>query len=101
MNRKETIESIRKALKQRSGKAWSVKGGRGTSYGWITISVMPSREKDGCMTCCDSIELAGLLGLDKVHPQGVKIPSGNDYYQEYIDRANGILPTVYGERYWD
>lgn len=43
MERNEAIAAIRTALKARSGKAWSVTGGRGTAWGWITISVPPSR----------------------------------------------------------
>jgi hypothetical protein len=36
MDRNETIKTIRTALRRRSGKAWSVTGGRGTGWGWIT-----------------------------------------------------------------
>ncbi len=35
MDRDEAIKRIRAALKRRSGKLWSVTGGRGTSWGWI------------------------------------------------------------------
>lgn len=43
MNRNEAIEAIKNGLKARSGKPWSVKGGRGTAYGWITVSAPPKR----------------------------------------------------------
>ena len=43
MTRDETIKAIRNALRARSGKTWSVKGGHGTGWGWITISVPPKR----------------------------------------------------------
>ena len=43
MDRDQTIVAIRTALKKRSGKQWSVKGGRGTASGWITISAPPKR----------------------------------------------------------
>lgn len=43
MGRNETIKEIKSALKQRSGKAWSVTGGRGTAWGWITITAPPAR----------------------------------------------------------
>ena len=43
MDRNETIKRIRTALRKRSGKAWSVKGGRGTAWGWIQIDAPPSR----------------------------------------------------------
>lgn len=37
MDRNETIARIRAALKRRSGRPWSVTGGRGTARGWITL----------------------------------------------------------------
>jgi hypothetical protein len=43
MNRAEVIASIRENLRQRSGKAWSVTGGRGTGWGWLTIDAPPAR----------------------------------------------------------
>ena len=100
----ETIKAIRTALKQRSGKQWSVKRGRGTARDWITLTAPPARQEQpfGTMSKEDRTELAQLLGLDKpCHHQGHLIPAGYDYYTEYIDRANGQTPTRYGERYWD
>lgn len=43
LDRADTIALIRESLKQRSGKTWSVTGGRGTGYGWITIQAPPAR----------------------------------------------------------
>lgn len=127
MERDETIKRIRTALKRRSGKAWSVTGGRGTAWGWITIDAPPARrtchavlkpdaspahlpedyehkdtgELGGYITPQDAAELAKLLGLETVHHQGVHIASSNDYWQEYIDRAEGRTPTKIGQPYWD
>ncbi len=126
MNRNDTIKTIRDNLKRRSGKAWSVTGGTGTAYGWITIDSPPKRrtahsrlkpgatttwpedyetvdtgEPGGYTTDADRKELAALLGLEAAHCQGVSIPSGNDYYQEYLDRSAGITPTRHGTPYWD
>lgn len=42
-DRNETIKIIRDALKRRSGKPWSVTGGRGTAWGWIRIDAPPAR----------------------------------------------------------
>ena len=39
LTRDEAIGRIKASLKARSGKAWSVRGGRGTAWGWITIDV--------------------------------------------------------------
>ena len=127
MDRNDTIKRIKTALQRRSGKAWSVTGGRGTAWGWITIDAPPVRrtshsvlkvgavttwpedyeEKDtgelnGNMTISDRLELQKLLGKpDPVHCQGESIPASSDYYQEYIDRAEGRAPRTYGQKYWD
>lgn len=128
IDRDTAILRIRKALKVRSGKAWSVTGGRGTAWGWIEIDAPPRRrtwqdvataETDpmsglpvyaevndpdhefGHMGPDDRTELARLLGLETVHFQGVSIPSGSDYREEYVARAEGREPERFGERYWD
>lgn len=103
MDRNQTISEIRTALRRRSGRAWSVTGGRGTAWGWIKISAPPARlAQFGYMTADDQRQLGELLGLDgAAHPQGISVPSSNDYYQEHIDRANGRAPSVIGRPYWD
>ena len=124
MDRNETIKRIRKALKRRSGKSWSVTGGRGTAWGWITIDAPPKRrtehtvkiagrltdnpedyehkdtgELGGHMTTLDRAALGRLLGLDRpVHFQGKSIPASHDYWQEYIDRAEGKTPSIIGQQ---
>lgn len=125
-DRDVAIAEIRKALRDRSGKAWSVKGGRGTAWGWLTIDAPPRRctfesretgetdafglpvyewvdtgEPGGDMGPEDRRELAELLGLESVHPQGVSIPASADHRREYVARARGERPTVIGEQYWD
>jgi hypothetical protein len=103
LSRAETIKRIRQALKRRSGKTWSVTGGRGTAWGWISISAPPKRLHGyGYMTETDCVELADLLGKDRpVHMQGESIPSSGDYYREYIDRAEGRDVETFGKQYWD
>lgn len=127
MERDETIKRIRTALKRRSGKAWSVTGGRGTAWGWITIDAPPARctfshrlkagavtdrpedyeeydtgQPGGMMGPADRDELGKLLGFDKpAHCQGYSIAASNDYWQEYIDRAEGRTPAKIAEPYWD
>ena len=102
MNRNEVIKRIKTALQKRSGKTWSVTGGRGTAYGWITISAPPTRCIDGWkMPESDQKELAALLGKESVHHQGESIPGQNDFYQEYIDRAEGRTPARIGKPNWD
>ena len=127
MTRDEAIERIKTALEKRSGKKWSVTGGKGTAWGWITIDAPPKRrtwkarlkspelpdwpenyeEYDsltpgGDMSPAEREELGQLLGLDgPVHCQGKSIPASDDYWQEYVDRAEGRTPSVKGEVYWD
>lgn len=43
MSRDAVCKRIKAALVKRSGKQWSVTGGRGTAYGWIRISVPKAR----------------------------------------------------------
>jgi hypothetical protein len=101
MDRNETIAAIKASLKARSGKPWSVTGGRGTAYGWIRISAPPKRCGDfGVMSEADLTELSVLLGT-KVHHQGVSIPASSDYRREYVARAAGEAPAVVGTPYWD
>jgi hypothetical protein len=103
MDRDEAIKRIRAGLKRRSGKSWSVTGGRGTAWGWITIISPPKRQKSpGAMTDDERMELGGLLDNGgPVHFQGRLVPASDDYRQEYVDRAEGRVPTVYGRPYWD
>lgn len=127
-DRDETITRIKSALQRRSHKTWSVTGGRGTAWGWITIDAPPARrtwanrlkadaspaqlpedyeEYDtgrpgGFMSPTERKELGELLGLQgSAHFQGVSIASSSDYYREYIDRAEGRAPAVFAQPYWD
>lgn len=125
-DRNDTIKTIKANLRRRSGKSWSVTGGRGTIWGWITIDTMPSRAtwrnrlpvgaldcpenyrecntfmRGGYMSPHERAELGTLLGLDgPCHMQGVSIPASSAYYQEYIDRSAGVTPTKIGTPYWD
>jgi hypothetical protein len=101
-DRDATIKAIRKALRARSGKAWSVTGGRGTAWGWIRISAPPARCGEfGYMGDEDRAELGRLLGLDPAHCQGISVPASSAYRAEYIDRAEGRAPSAFGSPYWD
>jgi hypothetical protein len=127
MERNETISKIKAALQRRSGKAWSVTGGRGTAWGWIKIDAPPSRctwthrlkagavtdrpadyeeynkgEPGHLMGPEDRAELGRLLGLDgPAHCQGESVAASHDYWQEYIDRAEGRTPAKIAQPYWD
>lgn len=41
LTRDEIIKRIKAALKAKTGRTWSVTGGRGTSWGWITVEAQP------------------------------------------------------------
>ena len=100
MTREEAIARIRDALRRRSGRAWSVTGGSGTSYGWITISAQPRRLVNGCISDSDRAELSRLLG-ETVHNQGAQVPASHEHRREYCVRAlTGHAATV-AEPYWD
>jgi hypothetical protein len=43
IDRNDAIKRIKSALKKRSGKDWSVTGGKGTAWGWIEIDAPPRR----------------------------------------------------------
>jgi len=99
------VATIREHLRRRSGKPWSLSGGRGTAYGWIRIHAPPARRVApfDYMAEEDRAELGRLLGLTgPVHQQGESIPTGNDYRRVYLARA------MFGEDlgftaspYWD
>ena len=127
MNRNETIKAIKAALQKRSGKAWSVTGGRGTAWGWITIEAPPRRctwshrlkagavtdrpedyeeydtgETGRMMSPADRAELGQLMGFGKpCHSQGVSIAASDDYYEEHLARARGEQPAKIAQPYWD
>ncbi len=126
LDRNDTIRRIREALKRRSGKSWSVTGGRGTAWGWIHIQAPPKRrtgahvqkpgagfgeyehidtgkpQEFGLMTPQDCAELGELLGLGRpCHPQGESVPASGEYRREYIDRAEGRPVVEYAAPYWD
>lgn len=101
IERDDVIRIVRTELKRRSGKAWSVTGGRGTSWGWITVTAPPKRTTQfGSMTEEDRAELSALLGTD-VHHQGYMIPASHAYRTEAVDRARGVQPATVGTPYWD
>lgn len=98
--RTEVTKKIRQLLKKRSGKAWSCKGGRGTGWGWLTISAPPSRLNEyGYLSPEDARELSDLLGLDRlVHHQGVSVESGDWWH--YLKAARGDFEPTWEDNYY-
>ena len=102
MDRTSVIASIRQALRQRSGYKYSVTGGHGTAYGWINVAAAPKDRCDQAGNEMRMAQLAGMLGLERVHFQGYSIPASYDYYREAIARARFGEPLGFiGKRYWD
>lgn len=101
MTRDGAIDVIKSGLKKRSKRAWSVTGGRGTTYGWIMIRSLAYAENGYSLTLGERAELGSLLGLESVRDQGVLIPASAAHYSEYIARAEGRKPEVIAEPYWD
>ena len=118
MKREDAIARIKAGLKARSGKTWSVTGGRGTAWGWLRIDAPPARRgfdgaglvkvapaykgDVGASSLAEREELGRLLNLGHpVHHQGESVPSGSHYWEEYVARAEGRTPERYGAPYWD
>jgi hypothetical protein len=130
-NRSAVIKFIKTQLQTRSGKAWSVTGGKGSAYGWLTVDAPPARRtfrnipapgneiaqspgsenwieiddtsaEFGHTGPADRTELANLLGLDRpVHHQGYSIAAATEYYREAMERAAGLPVTKIAQPYWD
>jgi hypothetical protein len=94
-------KAIAKMLRERSGKAWSVKGGRGTGSSWSTISAPPRRLSDvGGMSPEDQRELSDLLGAsDLVHKQGQSMSYGERWH--FLKAARGDFQPTWETHYYN
>lgn len=103
MNRDEAIARIRSGLKKRTGRSWSVKGGRGTAWGWITIGAPPRRMDGYRMNDVDRADLARAMGLSlsEVHGQGISVPASTEYYRAHVERAETGSTERDPKPYWD
>lgn len=90
-SRTETIDRIRVALKRRTGRAWSVRGGRGTGYSWIEIAAPSSRRGEfGRISEEDAAELSRIFDLPASYFRhgGYSFPFNEREYM--IARAEGL-----------
>ena len=101
LGRNEAIALIKAAFKAR-GLRYSVTGGRGTAWGWIHIDLLPAvkRTANDVGRRIAYEQLGRDLGKEGCYCSE-SIPANNNYYREYIDRANGREPSVIGKPYWD
>lgn len=116
LDRDLAIRLIRFNLKARSGKRWSVKGSRGSAWGWITITAPPARRVANELTVEDAQELGDLLSLPEksvytdleyigrsnaAHRQGISIAADSEWYKHYIDASAGVESDHCTPQYWD
>jgi len=103
LDRNEVVKRIKAALRRKTGRTWSVHGGRGTGWGWITVEAPKGRRvshkanpdcadpfnapydervieyvredgRNSYTSLADCIELAEAFGFDKpTHCQGISI----------------------------
>lgn len=100
-SRNNVIQRIRQALAAR-GFRCSVTGGRGTAWGWITVSLLPSAYKS--LTIAERDTALRELNQAFALPRGaseVSIPASTAHYREYLERAEGRQPAKIAEAYWD
>ena len=100
-SRNNVIKRIKAGLAKR-GFEYSVTGGRGTAWGWITIDLLPS--VDRLLTPEKRAEAYRTMNEALGNPAGSgsqSVPSSIAYYREYVDRAEGRTPAKLGEPYWD
>lgn len=100
-SRNNVIRNIKRALKSR-GMDYSVRGGRGTAWGWIHVDLLPSVDR---LLTPDKrreayVVLNRAFGLDLQSGQ-VTIPASSAHYREYLERARGLKPTKIAQPYWD
>ena len=89
IDRAEACKRIKAGLRARTGRAWSVKGGRGTTWGWIYIQEPKSRTIDGGMSPADQDALRDIFFEGDGHPQGVMIPPSEcERYVLAAEQAN-------------
>jgi len=100
MDRDEAITAIKAALKAR-GLRFSVTGGRGTAWGWISVKPMPATLKglDHDARAAKYREVSQAFGLSG--SGDVSIAASDAYRREYLERAQGLQPTAIAEPYWD
>lgn len=89
IERNDAIRRIKAALKAITGKAWSVTGGNGTSWGWIDIQGLPrNRNEYGYTNAADRAELVAATGY-LVHHQGLAIsPDDRRGFVEHIEELS-------------
>lgn len=94
---------LKKALKVATGRAWSVRGSRGTAYGWLNVSAPKDREEGpyGYTSEEDRVLLREAFQTERIHHQGYMIPSSRGFYWQAAQAVTGRPITIHGVRDWD
>jgi len=82
--RNTTIKALRSVLEVPTGQPWSVTGGRGTSWGWITVDALPARRDGYQITDDDGALLMAAFGMDHRRPGNLGIPTSTAYRRVYL-----------------
>lgn len=84
------VKTLRKLLRARTGRDWSVSRGRGTAYSWCHIKAPKARSIDdwGRLSVEDQIVLGSVLGT-RVHEQGESIRTEAGVRGWYLLKAIG------------
>lgn len=73
IDRKDAVKRIKAALKKKTGRVWSVSGGRGTAWNWLRVQAPKKRRVSHKVNPnCDRT----------VYP----LPLGESLYIEYVDK---------------
>lgn len=77
IDRPEAIQRLKVALRERTGRTWSVSGNRGTAWGWIDVRAPKARQvgEFGYLDEADQLALGDIFKLmgGKAHYQGHSI----------------------------
>jgi hypothetical protein len=90
IDRNAAIARIRDALRAKTGLRWSVTGGRGSDFGWLTVQAPPARRDElGYTNAEDRIAIAKAFGLpNPVHCQGLSIsPDQRAWHVSMVEAA--------------
>lgn len=99
VDRDTTIAELRTQLRARTGRVWSVKGQRGTAWGWIDITTPPRRRVDGRPPAADVEILVEIFG-HMASSGTLSIAASRDHYREALQNAHNLSPEE-AQPYWD
>lgn len=101
LDRDAAITRLRAGLKARTGRAWSVKGGTGTSWGYLMVDAPPKRRTcawdgvpdpaltgEGYSCEADRALLHSVFG-ERPHPQGHSISPDSGCRERAVQQAEG------------